>query len=860
MREQRNFRPAECVSPPGGLGEARLLGLVLLAVAWWVGVPAAPAADWPQLMGNSAHTGDAPAESLQLPLGLATCVRLEDAVTTAPAVVQGKVYVVDQMGTAYCIDPVANRVRWKSSPDGPRACGGNTSSVCVAGGRVYYGTTAGQFHILDAATGKPIRSIDVGWPITGSPVWANDSVYFQTLGAVVHCLDALGNERWRWEHYRQYQDPKTNKLAQGFPGSYHDPHYGGGELAVAGRRVLVPLGWDLFCLEDQGRSARLVWCNRAPLGKDAGIPTSPAIAGDWVYVGMPSTDQMGGWMRVRLADGRFDPKTDFRSTSYPGFNWAVVSTPAVRDATAFVPTHYMGISAQQFDPNRTLWSARTDNSGDQKRFTPCLGSPVLTKEHCVFGTVFGELYVVAIGSTGSWPAFQPAPYKFTTPFGKPIASTPAVAEGRVYFGCDDGYLYGLAPGGKLDVPTEMAALWEVRSRPTAATGKRYGAPVASMSQANTNRVEDAGLKPPLRLRWALRPFDLRVQMSADDDSLYFISEAGTLAALEQASGRIRWRLRIPGPVDGWKQLLLDQGRLFVTRNGRAGSTRSPEEGGASFSAFEAATGKLLWQQPWGSIQGTCRSSPVIVGDVVAGFTAEGTPPRPLARAFDARTGKPLWQVDLAGEGKVLAGGACVLDGVMYFSCGQSWGNGSGSTVAVEPSSGKVIWSTKEYHVHGYGRPTADRGRLYLGGQSGAPMYCLNARDGTLVWQEKISYSHHPAIVDDWFIVRGYGGHGLLRDLNSGQPIRRDGKEVLGGCPDHACSPVLVTSGRIAFAVSSSGLYARDLNSGQVVWQSLGFAPRACTCPVAANGRLFFSPNVNNMLYCFEPAGAGSRQP
>src|SRR5436190_17740494 len=152
------------------------------------------AADWPQFMRTSEHAGDAADESLKLPLGLATCVRLDDAVTSAPAVVAGKVYIVDQMGTAYCIDPKANRIVWKISPDGARAMGGNTSSVCVAKGCVYFGTTAGQFHVLDANKGTVIRSVDVGWPITGSPTWANDSVYFQTLGAVVHSLDADGRE------------------------------------------------------------------------------------------------------------------------------------------------------------------------------------------------------------------------------------------------------------------------------------------------------------------------------------------------------------------------------------------------------------------------------------------------------------------------------------------------------------------------------------------------------------------------------------------------------------------------------------------------------------------------------------------
>ncbi|MBL8792372.1 MAG: PQQ-binding-like beta-propeller repeat protein [Planctomycetia bacterium] len=829
----RCFAPTACL----------LLALALL------GESSTRAADWPQFMRGPQHTGDAADEALRLPLGLATCVQLDDAVTTSPAVVAGRVYVVDQMGTAYCIDPAANRIVWKMAPDGERACGSNSSSACVVQGRIVYGTTTGRLHILDAATGKVRKSIDVGWPITGSVTAANDSLYFQDLGAIVHCLDLDGNERWRYDHYKSYEDPKTNKRASGFPGSWHDPHYGGGEIAISGKRLAVNLGWDLFCLDDEGKTAKLAWCQRAPLGKDAGIPMGPVIAGDWVYGGYPSTDRWGNVIRMRLADGSFDEKSDFRDQ-----NWAVHATPAVRDGTVFWPRHYQGVSAFDFNAGKALWAARTDNSLDQRQFTSCIASPALTKEHCVFGTIHGDLYVVALNSTGRWPDFQPPPFKFSTAFGKAIGSSPVVANGAVYFGCDDGYLYGLAPEGKLPMPKEMAKLHEVRSEVESATGQRYGAPVASMDQANTNFVNDPRLKPPLRLRWACRPFDLRVQNNADDDCIYFVSEAGTLASLEQATGRIRWRRRLNGPVDGWKQMLLDNGKLYINRNSNS-TTRKPGEGGSEFLAVDARTGETLWSQPWGSIQGTCRSSPIIVGNVVAGFTAEGTPPKPVARAFDAATGKPLWQHELPSDLKTVAGGACLLDGIMYFSCGLTWGKGVGSTIAVEPASGKLLWTSTDYHVHGYGRPSGKDGLLYLGGQSGAPMYCISAKDGKLKWQaDKVYYSHHPALGEDYFVVRGYGGHGIVRDLATGKPVIRDNREVLGGCPDHACAPVLLTSGRLSYAVSSSGLYARDLDTGKIVWQSLGFAPRACTTPTAANGRLFYSPNVNNMLYCFEPAG------
>src|SRR5262249_22173389 len=163
-------------------------------------------------------------------------------------------------------------------------------------------------------------------------------------------------------------------------------------------------------------------------------------------------------------------------------------------------------------------------------------------------------------------------------------------------------------------------------------------------------------------------------------------------------------------------------------------------------------------QRWGVIQSTCRTSPVIVGNVVAGFTAEGKPAKLVAKAFDAATGKPLWSLALPSDLKTVAGGACVLDGVMFFSCGLSSGKGAGAA-----RTGKIIWTSTEYHVHGYGRPAARDGHLYLGGQISAPMYCISAKDGKLKWQaENVSYSHQPALGEDYLVLRGYDGHGFVR--------------------------------------------------------------------------------------------------
>jgi hypothetical protein len=47
-----------------------------------------------------------------------------------------------------------------------------------------------------------------------------------------------------------------------------------------------------------------------------------------------------------------------------------------------------------------------------------------------------------------------------------------------------------------------------------------------------------------------------------------------------------------------------------------------------------------------------------------------------------------------------------------------------------------------------------------------------------------------------------------------------------------------------------------VRTGELLWLSKGFAPRTCSNASASNGRIFCNPQVNNVLYCFEPEGRG----
>ncbi|MDA1016224.1 MAG: PQQ-binding-like beta-propeller repeat protein, partial [Planctomycetota bacterium] len=547
------------------------------------------ASDWPQLMRSADRTGDAADESLKLPLGLEAQIELDDAVTTSPAVVDGRAYVVDQMGTAYCVDLEAGTIRWKVSPGGTAAFGSNTSSPCVARGRVCYGTTAGRFHVLEAETGRVIKNLDVEASITASPTNAGDRVYFQSTNAVVYCVNLDGEVLWTWDHYVRHQPPLEDRLKRYHPGSYDRPHYGGGEIAVSDGRLVTGIGWDHLCLEDKGDRAELKWCNRAALGKDDGIPMACSISDGSVYTAWPGVDGAGSLLRVSLADGSFNRKQDQLHNL-----WAITAAPAARGSLVVFGRHVRGVTAMEFG-KQTLWSSY--HWSDVADYTPTFASPVLTKDHCLFTTLKSELIAVPLDARGDrLSRLKPAAYRFQTPNQKMIATTPVVSDGRVVFGCDDGFLYVLSSDGRGEPRSKRTDLHKRRSKLEPATGKSYDWSTPDGGPSNTRFVNDSKLKPPFKLLWAVRSFGLFHQpVSAAGEDIVFVSMAGTVACLEQQTGRIRWRMRLPRQSTQFQGVLCADGRIYIARPLQA---RQPYTSG--LWCIDQETGETLWRNDIGT--------------------------------------------------------------------------------------------------------------------------------------------------------------------------------------------------------------------------------------------------------------------
>ena len=280
-------------------------------------------ADWPQFMHDAAKTGRA--ESVLSPndLGLQRQIKLNEAILTSPAIVNAQAFVVDQMGTAYCIDIVSGRIVWETplpaKTDGQKI-GGNTSSPAVTNGQVIYGTGCGRVISLNQQNGKLLWSYDCGWPIVGSVTAEDDRIYVPSIDSSLHCLSLReqGKFLWHWDHY-QLSRRWTDKYDPDSDGErFDEPHFGGASVCVVGNTIFAPFGYDLVCLADEGDSAKELWRRNQPVTK-FDFPAGCSSDGKFLYCTWPKSDGMGAVVKHDLLNGA--------TLSIAKDQWAVLNPP-----------------------------------------------------------------------------------------------------------------------------------------------------------------------------------------------------------------------------------------------------------------------------------------------------------------------------------------------------------------------------------------------------------------------------------------------------------------------------------------------------------------------------------------------------
>jgi uncharacterized repeat protein (TIGR01451 family) len=340
---------------------------------------------------------------------------------------------------------------------------------------------------------------------------------------------------------------------------------------------------------------------------------------------------------------------------------------------------FHGDNMQRWNPRETELGVN-NVGGLARKWTYATGAFVESSPAVVNGVVYigsddGNLYALN-ASTGQ------KLWSFSTGSGQRILDAPAVANGMVYIGSYDGILYALnANTGK--------QLWSF----VTGTNPVVGAPTV------VNGV---------------------VYVSGG------IPE--TLYALNGSTGKMLWS--DGNSIGGWNSAAMANGVVFI------GSFDN------NLRAIDARSGRVLWS--YAVADGFVDSSPAVADGVVYIGSWDGA-----VYAVKASNGALLWSYP---TGSFITSSPAIAKGVVYIG---SWDK---TVYALDAKTGARMWSfTTGDSVES--SPAVANGVVYVGSDD-FNLYALNASDGHSLWSypTKAYVQSSPAVVDGVVYAAGGIGH------------------------------------------------------------------------------------------------------
>jgi outer membrane protein assembly factor BamB len=343
---------------------------------------------------------------------------------------------------------------WRFETGGPVR-----SSPTVAAGVVYFGSTDGALHAVDAATGAELWRHETGSPVGGAPLVTDKLVVFADRDLRIHAVDrATGLGVWtvetgedlplRWGYegwdyllssptlatdasrqtvlvgsgdgHLYALDPATGEVLWRFrtggrirsaPAVYDGVAYvGSGDGVVYG--ISLAEGREVWRFETAGTEL-----DAADFGFDrTQIQSSPAVADGVLYIGSRDASLYAVDLATRTA----------RWTLEDGTAW-VVASPAVRGDRVFSARSSSGkVRAVDAVTGKELWAVATGGL--------VFSSPVVVGDTVYVASGSGWVFALDAGDGSE---------RWRYPLEESSVSTPAVWEGRLYVGSDDGHLYAL---------------------------------------------------------------------------------------------------------------------------------------------------------------------------------------------------------------------------------------------------------------------------------------------------------------------------------------------------------------------------------------------------------------------------------
>ncbi len=344
-------------------------------------------ADWPMFRGNPQLTGVAEGT---LPAKLTVLWTYDaggpnEAIESSAAIVGNRVYVGSSGGALHALALDSGKPAWKFTP----ANAGVKSSPTVAAGTVYFGDDSGVFHAVDADTGTERWTYQTDSEIVSSASVAGDRVLFGSYDESLYCLSRDdGKLLWRFK-------------TQGYV--HCTPAVAEGKTFISGcdgqLRVLdITDGKEIAAIDMESQTG-----------------ASPAVRGDWLYVGHFGNQVLGIQWKKREIAWRYENA----DRPFPFY-----SSPALANQRVILGSRDKIVHALDAATGIEQWAFPTKGRVDS--------SPVVVADRVYVGSHDGNVYGLAL-ATGE------ELWRFAT--GAPVSASPAVAAGRLVIGNEDGKLF-----------------------------------------------------------------------------------------------------------------------------------------------------------------------------------------------------------------------------------------------------------------------------------------------------------------------------------------------------------------------------------------------------------------------------------
>jgi outer membrane protein assembly factor BamB len=396
----------------------------------------ASAADWPMFRANPGHSGVSPETAISTTtahsLTTRWTARLGTPSYTSPAVAttRGRALVYAGAGNHFYAYPAGGgAAAWRFT----LTAGVAENSPAVAGGVVYFGSTAGTIYALNASTGARICSFSTGQAILASPVVVNTGsgpvVYDGTVpnggSGAEYAIYGPGNT-----HGACKEDWKFSSWAMSPDGTWSSPAYGIG----ANRVPLLVFGSkdrdDSVYALNANTGAR-VWRFQTSTAADSDVGAPPTIsargqngfANGVVYV----TGKDKIVYALNLATGALI----WKHALVAGTNGDVAGASLVGDRL-YVDSD-TGVYALNATTGAQIWHALSQATFfDSPAVTGPVGRQVL-----VAASTEGSMYALNLVTGATLWTQKPDKSGFW--------GSPAVSQGGFYIAGLDGVLRDLAP-------------------------------------------------------------------------------------------------------------------------------------------------------------------------------------------------------------------------------------------------------------------------------------------------------------------------------------------------------------------------------------------------------------------------------